>query len=283
MLRIKTEQLLLKSKAVTQNMTVATLSQNFLYDSQKLNYESEINNGKGSRNKLLVNQMTNPQFYRQISRTSWLQHDIKCATTSYYEDLGIISTASSKEIKDAFYNLSKECHPDKVGADNIEALKQFQAISEAYAVLSDPKLRRQYDRGVLGKLSSAADREASKHKFEGDAFIQGRAAFKEEFEGSVGRISRTERLDKYVVAKTSIRFKMNIHEKQEESLARPTVTDAQGKNIVDWGKPVRHRRREHVGHSYTDWTEGKNEKSSGGSVAFIVILIIVIAIARSLM
>ena len=24
---------------------------------------------------------------------------------------------------------------------------------------------------------------------------------------------------------------MNIHEKQEESLARPTVTDAQGKNI----------------------------------------------------
>ena len=76
---------------------------------------------------------------------------------------------------------------------------------------------------------------------------------------------------------------MNIHEKQEESLARPTTTDAQGKSVVDWGKPVRHRRREHVGHSYTDWTEGKNEKSRGGSVAFIVILIIVIAIARTLM
>lgn len=283
MLRIKTEQLLYKSKAVTQNMTVATLSQNVLYNSQKSNYKSNIYKGKGSRNKLLVDQMTISQFYRQISRTSCLNHDIKCVTTTYYEDLGIISTASSKEIKDAFYNLSKECHPDKVGADNIEALKQFQAISEAYAVLSDPKLRRQYDRGTLGKLSSAADREASKHKFEGDAFIQGRAAFKEEFEGSVGRISRTERLDKYIVAKTSQRFERNISEKQAESMAKPTGTDAQGKGVVDWGKPVRHKRRENVGHSYTDWTEGKNEKSSGGSVAFIVILIIVIAIARQLM
>ena len=47
--------------------------------------------------------------------------------------------------------LSKECHPDKVGMDNPEALQQFQAISEAYATLSDPRLRRQYDRGVLGR------------------------------------------------------------------------------------------------------------------------------------
>ena len=35
--------------------------------------------------------------------------------------------------------------------DNPEALQQFQAISEAYATLNDPKLRRQYDRGVLGR------------------------------------------------------------------------------------------------------------------------------------
>ena len=66
-------------------------------------------------------------------------------------------------------------------------------------------------------------------------------------------------------------------------MARPNVTDAQGRGSVDWGKPVRHKRRESVGHSYSDWTEGTNEKSSGGSVAFIVILIIVIAIARQLM
>ena len=49
------------------------------------------------------------------------------------------------------FRLSKECHPDKIGQDNPEALQQFQAISEAYATLSDPKLRRQYDRGVLGR------------------------------------------------------------------------------------------------------------------------------------
>ena len=40
---------------------------------------------------------------RSFSKTANLLHDIKCVTTSYYEDLGLESNASSKEIKEAFY------------------------------------------------------------------------------------------------------------------------------------------------------------------------------------
>ena len=63
----------------------------------------------------------------------------------------ICQERDNNQLTNFFVRLSKECHPDKVGEDNIEALLQFQAISEAYATLSDPKLRRKYDRGVLGR------------------------------------------------------------------------------------------------------------------------------------
>ena len=39
----------------------------------------------------------------KLSTSSKLNHEIKCVTNSYYEDLGLESTASSIEIKEAFY------------------------------------------------------------------------------------------------------------------------------------------------------------------------------------
>ena len=39
----------------------------------------------------------------KLSTSSKLNHEIKCVTNSYYEDLGLESTASSHEIKEAFY------------------------------------------------------------------------------------------------------------------------------------------------------------------------------------
>jgi len=281
MLRGTTKQLLIKSKNLTQNMSQASFSQNLQFTNDRLTLEIRTCD-TALLEKKLCSEKLNCQWNRKFSRTSSLQHDIKCVTTSYYEDLGILSTASSKEIKEAFYKLSKECHPDKVGADNVEALLQFQAISEAYSILSDPKLRRQYDRGVLGKMSSAADRDATKHTFEGDAFIQGRAAFKEEY-GSGKKISNRQNLDRFVIHARKSQFIKTQQIKLAPSVAQPTRADAQGRQHVDWGKPARHTRGS-LGHqSYADWTDGTNNKGGSGGVAvFGVILIIVIVIFRCL-
>lgn len=85
------------------------------------------------------------------------------SSRTYYEELGLDSESTSEEIKQAFYTLSKENHPD-LNPNDPDCLKKFQAINEAYNTLSNPKLRRLYDTGKLGRMSSVADREMSKHR-----------------------------------------------------------------------------------------------------------------------
>lgn len=61
----------------------------------------------------------------------------------YYEILGVSKTASDAEIKSAFRKLAKKYHPDVSKEEN--AAEKFKEAQEAYAVLSDPEKRRQYD------------------------------------------------------------------------------------------------------------------------------------------
>ncbi len=62
----------------------------------------------------------------------------------YYEVLGVDKNADDAEIKKAYRALAKKYHPDMNPGD-AEAEKKFKEASEAYAVLSDPDKRRQYD------------------------------------------------------------------------------------------------------------------------------------------
>lgn len=62
----------------------------------------------------------------------------------YYEVLGIEKNADDAAIKKAYRALAKKYHPDMNPGDT-EAEKKFKEASEAYAVLSDPEKRRQYD------------------------------------------------------------------------------------------------------------------------------------------
>ncbi len=62
----------------------------------------------------------------------------------YYEVLGVAKNAGEPEIKKAYRVLAKKYHPDMNPGDK-EAEKKFKEASEAYAILSDPDKRRQYD------------------------------------------------------------------------------------------------------------------------------------------
>ena len=66
------------------------------------------------------------------------------AKRDYYEVLGVEKNADEAAIKKAYRVLAKKYHPDMNPGD-AEAEKKFKEASEAYAVLSDPDKRKQYD------------------------------------------------------------------------------------------------------------------------------------------
>lgn len=71
---------------------------------------------------------------------------------SYYDILGVKKTASADEIKKAFRKQAQKLHPDAGGDE-----EQFKQVNEAYAVLSDPQKKAQYDRfGAVGDFAGAA-------------------------------------------------------------------------------------------------------------------------------
>ena len=61
----------------------------------------------------------------------------------YYEVLGVSKDATDAEIKSAFRKLAKKYHPDV--SKEPDAAEKFKECQEAYAVLSDPDKRKQYD------------------------------------------------------------------------------------------------------------------------------------------
>jgi len=62
----------------------------------------------------------------------------------YYDILGVPKGASTQEIKKAYRKLALQYHPDKNKGDKV-AEEKFKELSEAYAVLSDSKKKKQYD------------------------------------------------------------------------------------------------------------------------------------------
>jgi len=61
----------------------------------------------------------------------------------YYKILGIERNATPEQIKKAFRDLAKKFHPDVNKSAGAEAT--FKEINEAYAVLSDPEKKKQFD------------------------------------------------------------------------------------------------------------------------------------------
>ena len=72
-----------------------------------------------------------------------LIHATPAALKTHYETLGVAYTATPKQIKAAYFDLAKKCHPDvNPGSESKEL---FQQISQAYQVLGDERLREEYN------------------------------------------------------------------------------------------------------------------------------------------
>ena len=70
---------------------------------------------------------------------------VRRQASTLYTRLGLQPGADSKQIKESFYRLSKEFHPDINKDEN--SLKRFREIAEAYETLSNADKRKEYDKG----------------------------------------------------------------------------------------------------------------------------------------
>ena len=81
-------------------------------------------------------------------------------SASYHELLGVEHGADTKDIKKAYFKLSKEFHPDRYFRKEIGVLLQeasnviFKRVLEAYELLSDPAVRAEVEKS----MAAAAER-----------------------------------------------------------------------------------------------------------------------------
>lgn len=76
----------------------------------------------------------------------------KAKRKDYYKELGLGQDATEAEIKKAYRKSALKYHPDRhsgsTDEQKEEAEKKFKRIGEAYALLSDPQKKQQYDSGM---------------------------------------------------------------------------------------------------------------------------------------
>lgn len=66
------------------------------------------------------------------------------ARTGHYGTLGVATSATQREIRDAFRQLARETHPDGHAGDT-STERRFKRVARAYEVLGDPARRKAYD------------------------------------------------------------------------------------------------------------------------------------------
>ncbi|PYH91213.1 DnaJ domain protein [Aspergillus ellipticus CBS 707.79] len=140
------------------------------------------------------------------------------ADTTYYDALGVPPTATELEIKKAYRKLAITTHPDKNPGDET-AHARFQAIGEAYQVLSDEELRKRYDKfGKEDAVPGGGFEDPSEFFgmiFGGNAFVDliGEISLMKDLTTTMD-ITMQQMEEEELAA--SAEEKLNIHEEQTE-------------------------------------------------------------------
>ena len=103
------------------------------------------------------------------------------AAVNHWAVLGLTPGADAASLKRTFRQLARRWHPDLNGNDP-HAEEQFKAVNEAYAVLSDPVRRRQWEAGLDGAVAAEAGL---------DPFASGFPEFDDYVEALFGRQRRS--------------------------------------------------------------------------------------------
>ena len=187
--------------------------------------------------------------------------------TSYYDALGIPPTASELEIKKAYRKLAITTHPDKNPGDE-SAHARFQAVGEAYQVLSNKDLRAAYDK--FGKESAQPKAgfedpaEFFGMIFGGDAFVDliGELSLMKDLTHTMD-VTMEQMEEDELVANADA--KLNVQEKKENvAETAPSAASHTDSTAGSNAPPRAHVESERMG-SASHFAGEPEEKSSGTS------------------
>jgi len=117
----------------------------------------------------LLRPIRRPHFTRAFAAKTRRNFDF---SKQYYEVLGVEEEATPIQIRKAYFNLAKQYHPDlnvhKSEKDQALSQSKFQEVGEAYELLMDENMKKQYDRHLRGEdedfLKDEENAEKRKHR-----------------------------------------------------------------------------------------------------------------------
>lgn len=116
----------------------------------------------------------------------------------YYLLLGLSKNASNGDIKRAYRDSAKQCHPDSAGSTCDS--RQFRDIKEAYDTLSDKQRKADYDRNLASRRSSIQQPTTDSLRPHVQNFNRNTPPRTEPFAGPQNRMRRILTCDIYLTA-----------------------------------------------------------------------------------
>lgn len=158
-------------------------------------------------------------------RRDWLEKD-------FYAVLGVDRSASGKDLKKVYRRLAQQYHPDN-NPDDPAAETRFKEVTEAYDVLSDPKLREEYDQArdafSRGAWAGAPQGGAQYVRYED---MEGMGDFGSFFGGDLGDLFRGARPRQQKGADLEGEVSLSFHEAISGTTRTLTISSAGGPREV---------------------------------------------------